>query len=150
MPCFVFRSPQMFLDCCLGTDPCMIYTWQPKNFKALHSRATRKDVLDGVVEYVAERKHACDVWWRHHDREGRLRRVRICDEIAILHPALIPFRLNRLWIVSLREFCHRDQSSKAGAGLQMTESHWARDSASPLVKGLVARSAQSAHCRGLR
>ena len=135
MPCFIFRSPQMFLDCRLGTDPRMIYAWQPKNFKALHSRATRKDILDGVVEYVAERKHAGDVWWGHHNGEGRLRRVRICNEIAILHPALIPFRLNRLWIVSLREFCHCDQSSKAGARLQMPEAHCTRDSVSPLVKG---------------
>jgi hypothetical protein len=109
----------MFLDCRLRTDSRMIHARQPKNFTALHSRASRKNVLDGIVEHVAERKHAGNVWRGHHDRERRLRRIRIRNEIAIFHPALIPFRFNGLWIVSLRKFCHRDQSSKAGARLQI-------------------------------
>src|SRR6266511_1906082 len=109
----------MFLDCRLRTDSRMIHARQPKNFKALHSRAARKNILDGVVEHVAEREHAGNVWRGHHDRERRLRRFRVRNEIAIFHPALIPFRFKQLWIVSLRNFCHCDQSSKARARLQI-------------------------------
>jgi hypothetical protein len=113
----------------------MIHARQPKNFKALHSRAARENVLNGVIEHMTERKHAGDVWRGHHDRERRLRRIRIRNEVAIFRPTLIPFRFDRLWIVSLRKFCHRDQSSKAGARLQMGEASCASASASPLVKG---------------
>ena len=67
VPRFVFRSPQMFLDCRLRTNSRMIHARQPKNFKPLHSRASCKDVLDGVVEHVAERQDAGNVWRRHHD-----------------------------------------------------------------------------------
>src|SRR5262245_14562289 len=123
MPRLVFRSPQMFFDCGLRSDSSMIYAWQPKNFKALHPCAPCENILKGIAEHVAERKHTGDIWRRHYDRERRLRRLRIRNEIAIFHPTLIPFRFNGLWIVSLREFSHRDQSSKAGAGLQMTDAH---------------------------
>src|SRR5438132_12600637 len=119
VPRFVFRSPQMFLDCRLRTNSRMIHARQPKNFKPLESRSSREKILDRVVEHVAERKHASNVWRGHHDREWRLRRIRIRNEIAIFHPPLIPFRFNRLWIVSLRKLCHGDQSSKAGGCLQI-------------------------------
>jgi hypothetical protein len=39
-------------------------------------------------------------------------------KIAILQPALIPLRLNRTRIVSLRKFSHRDQSSESAEHLQ--------------------------------
>ena len=55
IPRFVFCPPQMFLDCRLRTNSRMIHARQPKNFKPLHSRASRKNVLDGVVENVAKR-----------------------------------------------------------------------------------------------
>src|SRR6266487_5632315 len=135
MPRFVFRSPKMFLDCRLRTDSRMIHARQPKNLKALHSCASRKNVLDGVVEHVAERKHAGNVWRGHHDRERRLRRIRIRNEIAIFHPALIPFWFNGFWIVSLRKLSHCDQSSETKARLQMIDAFCAGDSASPLLKG---------------
>src|SRR6478736_5496413 len=68
---------------------------------------------------MAEREHARDVRRRHHDGKRWLRRLRIRYEIAILEPALIPLRFNRIRIVPLRKFSHRDQSSESGARLQM-------------------------------
>ena len=84
----------MFLDCRLRTNSGMIHARQPKNFKPVHSRASRKNVLDGVVENVAERKHAGNVRRGHDDGERWLRRFRVRHEIAIADPALIPFRFN--------------------------------------------------------
>src|SRR5207302_789730 len=78
-----------------------------------------KNVLYSRNVSLAERKHASNVWRGHHDREWRLRRIRIRNEIAIFHPPLIPFRFNRLWMLSLRKLCHGDQTSKAGGCLQI-------------------------------
>src|SRR4029078_2031543 len=115
---FVFAQP--LLDCCLSRNPGMIHTWQPEHFESQQPRTARENILNGIVEHVAKRKNASDVWWRHHDRERRLRRIRGRYENAILHPTLMPFRFNRFWIVSLRELSHCDQSSKAGARLQIS------------------------------
>src|SRR5262245_8110889 len=61
---------------------------------------------------MPECEHARDVRRRHHDRKRWLRRLRICYEIAILQPVLIPLRFNRIRIVSLGKLSHRDQSSE--------------------------------------
>ena len=111
--------PQIFLHGGLGSDSGMIHPRQPKDFESLHPRAPRENVLDRIVQHMAERQHARDVRRRHHDRERRLRRIRICYEIAILQPSLIPFRFNGIRIVPLGKFSHRDQSSESGARLQM-------------------------------
>src|SRR5437762_5053627 len=118
MPRFVFCSPQMLLYCRLRTDSRMIHARQPKNFKPLHSRAARKNVLDGVVQHVAERKHAGDVWRRHHDRERFVLRSRVRLEVVIVDPTLIPLRLDGLRIVSFRKLSHCEESSEARACLQ--------------------------------
>src|SRR6478609_4627100 len=70
---------------------------------------------------MAEREHAGDVRWRHHDRKRWLRGVRICYEIAILQPPLIPLRFNRLRIVPLGKFSHRNQSSESAERLQIAK-----------------------------
>ena len=56
----------MFLDCSLRPDSSVICARQPKDFKALHARATTENVLNGVIQNVAEREHARDVRRRHH------------------------------------------------------------------------------------
>src|SRR2546427_11123360 len=101
VPRFIFRSPQMFLDCRLRTNSRMIHARQPKNFKPLHSPPSRKNVLDRVVEHVAERKHASNVWRGHHDRASRLPRNRIRNGIGPLHPPLRTVKVTRAWSASL-------------------------------------------------
>ena len=64
---FVFSPPQIFFNRSLRSDPCVIHPRQPKHLEALHARPTTENVLDRVVQNVAERKHAGDVWRRHHD-----------------------------------------------------------------------------------
>ena len=115
---FVLGPAQIFLHRGLSSDSRMIHSRQPKDFEPLHPRAASENVLDRVVQNMAEREHARDVRRRHHDRKRWLRRLRICHEIAILQPALIPFRFNRFRIVPLGKFSHRDQSSESGARLQ--------------------------------
>ena len=132
---FVLGPAQIFLHSGLRSDSRMIHSRQPKDFESLHPRAACENVLNRVVQNMAEREHARDVRRRHHDRKRWLRGLRICYEIAILQPALIPLRFNRVRIVPLGKFSHRDQSSESGARLQIADTHRARDSASPLVKG---------------
>src|SRR4029450_1031375 len=119
----------------LRSNSRMIHSRQPKDFKSLHPCAACENVLNRVVQNMAEREHSRDVRRRHHDRKRWLRGLRICYEIAILQPALIPLRFNSGRIVPLGKFSHRDQSSESGARLQMTRVWRATYSASPLVKG---------------
>ena len=69
---------------------------QPEHFFAQHAGAPGENVLDGVVEDVAEGEDAGHVRRRHDDRVGRLGRGRVGRETAVLQPARIPFRLDRL------------------------------------------------------
>src|SRR4030095_9049143 len=132
---FVLGPAQIFLNSGLGSDSRMIHSRQPKDFEPLHPRAACENVLNRVVQNMAKRKHARDVRRRHHDRKCWLRGLRICYEIAILQPTLIPLRFNRIRIVPLGKFSHRDQSSESGARLQMTRVWRATYFGSPLVKG---------------
>src|SRR2546430_2509369 len=141
---FVLGPAQKFLHSGLRSDSRMIHSRQPKDFKPLHPRAACENVLDRVVQNMAEREHARDVRWRHHDRKRWLRRLRVCYEIAILQPALIPLRFNRIRIVPLGKFSHRDQSSESGARLQIADTYRARHSASPLLKGEATQLRQLA------
>src|SRR5205823_14804363 len=141
---FVLGSAQIFLHSGLGSDSRMIHSRQPKDFESLHPRAACENVLDRVVQNMAECKHARDVRRRHHDRKRWLRGLRICYEIAIPQPALIPLRFNRVRIVPLGKFSHRDQSSESGARLQIADTYRARHSASPLLKGEATQLRQLA------
>src|SRR6059058_1955987 len=117
---FVLGLAQIFLHSGLRSDSRMIHSRQPKDFEPLHPRPACENVLDRVVQNMAEREHARDVPWRHQDRKCWLRRVWIRYEIAVLKPALIPLRFNRVRIVSLGKSSHRDQSSESGARLQIS------------------------------
>ncbi len=125
---------QIFFDRGLRADSRVIHSRQPKNFESPHPCAACEDVLDGVVQNMAEREDAGDVRRRHHDRKRRLRRLRIRHEIAILQPALIPLRFNGIRIVSFRKFSHRDQSSESRSAFA-TDRVTARDDIAVLVKG---------------
>jgi hypothetical protein len=70
---FVLGTAQIFLYSRLGSDSRMIHPRQPKCLESLHPRAARENVLDRVVQNMAEREHAGDVRRRHHDRKRRLR-----------------------------------------------------------------------------
>src|SRR4029077_10129107 len=112
---------QIFFNGSLCSNSGVIHARQPKYLKAAHSRAPGKNVLNRVVEHVSESKHAGNVRRGHDDRERWLRRFRVRHEIAIVDPALIPFRFNRIRIVPLWEFSHRDESSETRAGLQTSD-----------------------------
>src|SRR5207302_11283231 len=90
----------------------------PKHFESPHSRAAGENVLDGIIQDVAEREHPGDVRRRHYDRERLLLRSRVRLEVAIVDPTLIPLRLDRLRIVSFRRLSHCEESSRTGAHLQ--------------------------------
>src|SRR5947199_9355298 len=91
---FVLGLAQIFLHSGLRSDSRMIHSRQPKDFEPLHPRAACENVLDRVVQNMAEREHAREVRRGHHDRKRWLRGLRICYDIAILQPSSMPPRLN--------------------------------------------------------
>src|SRR6185437_5604332 len=92
VPRLVFRLPQILFHRGLGPDAGVIGSGEPENFEALHPRAPRENVLDRVVENVAERQDAGDVWRWNNDGVRRLRRMRVGPEISGFFPARVPFR----------------------------------------------------------
>src|SRR6516165_5025418 len=80
---FVLGPAQIFLHRGLCSDSRMIHSRQPKDFESLHSCAASENILNRVVQNMAEREHAGNVWRRHHDRKRWLFGLRICYEIAI-------------------------------------------------------------------
>src|ERR1700737_381485 len=131
---FIFAEP--LFGGGLFSNAGVIHPGQPKHFESLHPRASRENVLNAVIQDVAEREDTGDVWRRHHDREWLLLRARVRFKIAIVGPTLIPFWFNRPRIVSFRRLSHCEESSEARARLQTpaTFCRWL-NSASPLVKG---------------
>ena len=92
-PCFSFHCPdafeeffaaeivampdfagflERFLHDGLRRDAGVVGAGQPEHFLAVHARPAGEDVLDGVVEDVAQREHAGDV--RRRDDDGIRRR----------------------------------------------------------------------------
>ena len=92
------------LDDGLRGDASVIRAGQPQNFLAVHARLAGEDVLDRVVEHMAEREHAGDVRRRDDDGICGLRRFRIRDEKFSVEPELIPFVLDRLRLVCFWDF----------------------------------------------
>ena len=113
---FVFAEP--LFDRGLGSNSGVIHPRQPKHFETLHPRASGKNVLNAVVQNVAEREHAGDVRRRHHDRERFVLRSRVRLEVVIVDPTLIPLRLNRSRIVGFGKLSHCEESSERQRGLQ--------------------------------
>ena len=110
---------EIFFDRGLRPDAGMIHPRQPKNFVTLHSRASGENVLDRIVQNMAEREDTGDVRRRHDDGERRLRRMRIRAEIALLQPARVPLRLDAGRVVIFRKFRHRVASCESATRLQV-------------------------------
>ena len=99
-----------FSTCVLGGDAGVVGAGEPEHFLAQHAGAAGEDVLDGVVQHVAEVEHARDV--RRRDDDG-IRRTLLADagrvglERLVIEPALVPARLHLFRCVGLAQFGHR-------------------------------------------
>ena len=79
---------------------------QPKNRLALLPRAAGEDVLDRVVQHVAEVENPRDVRRRNDDRiRLRIRGFVTAEAIRVV-PTLEPLRFYVLGLIGLAEFCH--------------------------------------------
>src|SRR5665213_4484290 len=95
---FSFLLERAFDDGLRG-DARVIRAGQPENFLAVHARLAGEDVLDSVVENVAEREHAGNIRRRDDDGIRWLRRFRVSDEKFFAEPELIPLVLDGLRLV---------------------------------------------------
>ena len=65
----------------------MVLTWLPERVKAAHSVPTDQDVLQGIVEGVADVQSPSHIRWWDHDCEALVARaVRACAEGTGLFP----------------------------------------------------------------
>ncbi len=101
---------QRFLDDVLRGDAGVVGAGQPEHFLPQHAGAAGEDVLDGVVQYMAEREDARDV--RRRDDDGVSRALLahtsgIGFKAFVIQPALIPACLHVCWGIGLVEFGHK-------------------------------------------
>lgn len=99
----VLLLAQVFLDPRLGRDPGVVGAGEPADLLALHAVIADQDILQRVVEHMAERQDAGDVRRRNHDRIGFLRRVRPAVKITGLFPVRIPSGFHRGRFVGARQ-----------------------------------------------
>ncbi len=102
---FSFLLERAFDDGLRG-DARVIRAGQPEDFLPVHARLAGEDVLNRVVEHVAEREHAGDVRRRNDDGICRLGGMFVGDEKSSVEPELIPFVLDGLRFVSFGDFSH--------------------------------------------
>jgi hypothetical protein len=92
----------------LSRDSGMVSAGQPKNFLSQHSRPTRQNILESVVQDVAHRQDPGDVRRRNNNRVTWLRRPDLGVESLFAEPVSIPFRLNGSWFVGCGNHFHWD------------------------------------------
>ena len=94
---------QPLLDDRLGGDAGVVGAGHPEAVVALHPPPADQDVLQRVVERVAQVQRAGDVRRRDHDAVGRPVAGRVGVEVAVLDPELVPAVLGVLGVVLLGE-----------------------------------------------
>ena len=93
VPRFLFFFKQPPLDHRLRGDAGMVGARHPQRVEALHALHANEDVLQRVVERVAEVQRTGHIRRRDHDREHRPRIVGLGVEVAALFPEGIPLLL---------------------------------------------------------
>lgn len=103
----------------LGGDAGVVGAGEPEGGFALLAGAADEDVLDGVVEDVAEVEDAGDVGWGDDDGVGFFVRIFVATEASGGGPEVEPFLFDVCWLVGFGEFWH-------GAGNMAVSSRVAR------------------------
>src|SRR5690606_3764004 len=94
----------------------MVHSRKPQNIVSLHSLPADQDVLQGVVQSMADVQVPRNIGRRNHDGEGRLGRIFSGLEKASFHPVIVPFFFRLLGIIGgwkLRSFSRHPSSSFA-------------------------------------
>ena len=94
---------QLPLDDVLGGDAGVIGAWQPQGVVAAHAVIAGKDVLQGVVEGVADMEDAGDVGRRDDDRERGPPLLHLRREAVVLQPVPQPFFFDEGELVPLAQ-----------------------------------------------
>ncbi len=101
---------ERLFDDVLRGDAGVVGAGQPEDFLPQHAGAAGEDVLDGVVQHMAEREDARDV--RRRDDDG-ISRALLADaggigfKALVVEPALIPAGFDLGWRVGFVEFGHK-------------------------------------------
>ena len=103
VPGFLLFFEQPLLDDGLGGDAGVVGAGHPEDVVTLHPPPADQDVLQRVIERVAQVKCTGDVGRRDHDAIGRPVAGGIGVEIALLDPELIEAVLGVLGVVLLGE-----------------------------------------------
>ena len=113
---FALFLAQLPLDHSLCGDAGMVRAWQPQHLVARLPRTARQDVLQRVVQHMAEREHTGDVRrWNDNGKPG-LGGGGVGRKATFLDPLPIPPLFHGTGFISFGNFGHRTgHDSEAGA-----------------------------------
>jgi len=114
VPRELLLDQQAALDDGLGGDARVVGARHPKRLVALHPLLPDQNVLERVIEGVAQVECTGHVRWRDDDRVGLPVGTRLAVEVALLLPEGVPAPLGRAGIVLLRKF------TRGGSGHDLT------------------------------
>ena len=100
----VFFLAQAGLDDGLGGDPGVVGAGHPEGVVALHPPPPDQDILDRVIQGMAQVQRPGDVRRRDDDGVGVLLARRVGMKIPFFEPEIIPTTLGVLGVVLLGEF----------------------------------------------
>ena len=103
VPGLLLLLEQATLDDGLGGDAGVVGAGHPEGVEALHPPPSDEDVLERVIERMAEVQCTGDVGRRDHDAIGRPIARRVGVEVAPAQPQLVIATLGVLGIVLLGE-----------------------------------------------
>ena len=103
---FLFLFAELALDDGLRGDAGVVGAREPEDLVAGLAGVAGEDVLECVVQHMAEREDAGDIRRRDNDRVSGLRRGGVGGEVAVLDPPGIPLFFDGLGLVGLGQFRH--------------------------------------------
>ena len=114
-------------DDVLRGDAGVVGAGEPEDFFPEHAGAAGEDVLDGVVQHMAEREDAGDVWRGDDDGVGRAGLAHTSGvgfKAFVVQPALIPAGFDFRRRVGLVEFGHKGRPRWGKAAALQTGRWW--------------------------
>ena len=113
---FFLRIADVLFDGGLRGESGVVGAGEPQHLFAFHAGFAAEDVLDGVVEDVAQRQLARDIGRRHDDGVGRLRGVGVGAIDAAVLPLGVEAVFDLLGLVGGGEFGHGQRKKLEGRG----------------------------------
>ena len=103
--------PEVLFHAHLRGDARMVRSGKPQGFISLLPRAAHQDILNGVVQHMAQVEHSRDVGGRNDDGVGRLFGSRVSLETTFFNPEGLPLFFHEGRIICFGQIRHAQEGN---------------------------------------